>query len=463
MAPYVNTDGANPSGSLTPGPGGFLYSTTNEGGANGSGEIFKLQPDGSGFQVIYSFSARDSNGDNADGANPLYNSVTPGADGFLYSVAEYGGANGKGTVFRLAPDGSGFQTLYSFSGTSPRNTNGEYPQTTPIFGPDGFLYGTTVGGGPSGYGLLYRLTPIHTHLLWDTADGRASLWTVDIQGNVTISPTYGPYDSGRWQAKSLATGLDGRAHLLWTHPSDGAYSVWDITDPAHPNIMPTYGPYPGWSAAALTVGSDGLDRLLWNNTPSGTPSTGPSDLWTIRANGSFSFNRYGPYPTWSTAALASADGGVSHLLWHNTAGMASLWTVGPAGDFQYSPTYGPYSGWQTTSLAVGLQGERDLLWNHFSDGGASLWRVNAAGTPAVFPASGAYGPYSGYSCVAVTADPAGAAYLLWSQAATGHAAFWKLDSAGNVPGVGASTQANYGPYPDGHGGFWTPLAASAGP
>ena len=198
-------------------------------------------------------------------------------------------------------------------------------------------------------------------------------------------------------------------------------------------------------------------------SPSDRRSTGPAALWNLNSAGGFGYQLYGPYATWSVAALASSAGGISHLLWHNIAGQASLWTVGPTGDFLSSPTYGPYSGWQTTSLAVGLQGERELLWNHTADGAASLWRVNSAGGATVLPASGSYGPYSGYSCVAATADPAGVTYLLWSQPSTGHVAFWKLDVAGDVPGGGTSTQALYGPYPDGQGGFWSPVAAAAGP
>ena len=456
------TDGANPAAGLTPGPGGFLYGTTFFGGANKEGTVFKLQPNGSGFQVIYSFSALDGSDHNADGAAPYYSSVTVGADGLLYGSTYYGGPDDVGTVFRVAPDGTGFQTLHGF-GTNG-TADGSNGAGTPVFGPDGNLYGVTRQGGSGGNGILYRLGPVHTHLLWDTADGRASLWTIDIQGNVAVSPTYGPYSG--WKATALATGPDGHSHLLWAHPADGTYSVWDITDPAHPNILPTYGPYTGWSATALTVGSDGVDRLLWNDSQPayfGKDSPGPTSLWALTAMGDFNYQLYGPYNTWSTAALASSAGGVSHLLWRSTTGTASLWTVGLGGDFLYSPVYGPYPGWQTTSLAVGLQGERELLWTHAADGKASLWRVDAANHQTVFPTTGSYGPYSGYSCLAVTTDPAGTAYLLWSQPSTGHASFWKLDGAGDIPEVGSSTQSVYGPYADGHGGFWAPVAASAGP
>src|SRR5271169_5744839 len=44
-------DGAYPQGSLIQGPDGTLYGTTTAGGTNGSGTVFKINPDGSGYQV----------------------------------------------------------------------------------------------------------------------------------------------------------------------------------------------------------------------------------------------------------------------------------------------------------------------------------------------------------------------------------------------------------------------------
>ena len=46
------------------------------------------------------------------------------ADGFFYGTASSGGANGRGTIFRLATDGSGFQVLHTFSATTVNTTSG---------------------------------------------------------------------------------------------------------------------------------------------------------------------------------------------------------------------------------------------------------------------------------------------------------------------------------------------------
>ncbi len=70
-----------------------------------------------GYGVIHAFQTLDNNGHNADGAS-AYGALTPGGDGYLYSVNSNGGIYGGGTIFKLRPDGTGFQTLYSFSATN---------------------------------------------------------------------------------------------------------------------------------------------------------------------------------------------------------------------------------------------------------------------------------------------------------------------------------------------------------
>lgn len=91
--------------------------------------------------------------------------------GNLYGTASLGGIDancvidqfvGCGTVFRLARHGSSwtFNTLYGFLGGS----DGAYPETAVVFGPDGALYGTTAEGGTNGCfaegcGTVFKLRP----------------------------------------------------------------------------------------------------------------------------------------------------------------------------------------------------------------------------------------------------------------------------------------------------------------
>jgi uncharacterized repeat protein (TIGR03803 family) len=140
-------DGANPSfGYLIRDAKGNLYGTTENGGAYDVGTVFKLTPGGK-ETVLHSF---DYNG--TDGGAPATGLIRD-AKGNLYGTTSGGGASGWGTVFML--DKTGNETvLHSFTGS-----DGEVPFGSLLRDPQGNLYGTTFGGGSGGYGVVFELTP----------------------------------------------------------------------------------------------------------------------------------------------------------------------------------------------------------------------------------------------------------------------------------------------------------------
>ena len=88
---------------------------------NGDGTIFSIHTDGSGFQTLLSFNG--SNGAYPDGSLTLVGST-------LYGMTiGYGGGYAATTarIFSINTDGTGFQNLLSFSGTS-----GAYPGQNPM-------------------------------------------------------------------------------------------------------------------------------------------------------------------------------------------------------------------------------------------------------------------------------------------------------------------------------------------
>jgi hypothetical protein len=101
------------------------------------------------YTVIHTFTG------GTDGGQP-YSGLTMDAAGNLYGVASAGGIGNYGVVYKLAHTSGGwvFTTLYTFKG----GNDGAIPVATPIFGPDGALYGTTGGGGGGG-GTVYKLVP----------------------------------------------------------------------------------------------------------------------------------------------------------------------------------------------------------------------------------------------------------------------------------------------------------------
>jgi uncharacterized repeat protein (TIGR03803 family) len=94
--------------------GNTLYGTAYGGGTSGYGTLFKVNTDGTRFTTLYSFTATsDPLSSNSDGAGPE-GVVLSGNT--LYGNAAGGGTSGCGTLFKVNTDGTGFTTLYSFTG-----------------------------------------------------------------------------------------------------------------------------------------------------------------------------------------------------------------------------------------------------------------------------------------------------------------------------------------------------------
>lgn len=139
--------GADPQG-LTLLDDGNFYGTTTSGGAHNLGTVYKITS--TGVQtVLHSFAP------GLDGRTPVAG-LSPNRDGYLYGVTYYGGTNNFGTIFRIAPDGTGYATLHSFAGGA---ADGQYPGTKLRNVPDGTLYGSTGAGGASGLGTIFRYDP----------------------------------------------------------------------------------------------------------------------------------------------------------------------------------------------------------------------------------------------------------------------------------------------------------------
>ena len=148
-------DGINPQAGLIL-SGNTLYGTAYGGGSAGNGTVFKVNADGTGYAILYSFSQTDENYFNSDGANPQAGLIL--SNNTLYGTAYYGGSAGAGTVFKVNADGTGYTTLYSFSQTDMNgvNSDGAYPQAGLILSGN-TLYGTAYYGGSGGAGTVFSV------------------------------------------------------------------------------------------------------------------------------------------------------------------------------------------------------------------------------------------------------------------------------------------------------------------
>jgi uncharacterized repeat protein (TIGR03803 family) len=107
------------------------------------------------FTTLHSFA-----GGPADGAVP-YAGLVQATNGYLYGTTVGGGANGSGgvngggTIFKITPSGT-LTTFYSFCAQSGC-TDGAYPQAGIIQTTNGNLYGTTAGGGATDEGTAFKI------------------------------------------------------------------------------------------------------------------------------------------------------------------------------------------------------------------------------------------------------------------------------------------------------------------
>ena len=130
-------DGFFPYGLVQATDGNF-YGTTQNGGTNGRGTVFKITPSGT-LTTLHSFCAQTNC---ADGAQP-FAGLVQGTDGDFYGTTGTGGTS-YGTAFKITPGGT-LTTLYSFC-SQPNCTDGAAP-TALVQAANGDFYGTTGGGG----------------------------------------------------------------------------------------------------------------------------------------------------------------------------------------------------------------------------------------------------------------------------------------------------------------------------
>jgi uncharacterized repeat protein (TIGR03803 family) len=127
---------------------GALYGMTRVGGAADSGVVFRIDPDGSAFTILHSFTGGPSDGSNGSGSLIEY-------EGALYGMTFGGGSGNDGTVFKVSPDGGAFAVLHSFTG---HGSDGSWPFGS-LLVLDGVLYGMTYGGGANTYGTVFKVDP----------------------------------------------------------------------------------------------------------------------------------------------------------------------------------------------------------------------------------------------------------------------------------------------------------------
>jgi uncharacterized repeat protein (TIGR03803 family) len=228
-------DGADPRGGLTQASDGNLYGTTEDGGTNDDGVVFRITTNGV-LTPLYSFTGGH------DGSDPR-GGLVQANDGNLYGTTSDGGTNFNGTVFRITTNGI-FKTLYSFTG----GHDGTFPESTLVQAGDGKLYGTAYQGGISngiaGYGALFRittngiLTPLYSFTNGtDGADPVAGL-TQASDGNLYGTTEIGGTNSYGAIFRITTNGIFTRLYSF-TDGHDGAYPLATLVQAYDGNLYGT--------------------------------------------------------------------------------------------------------------------------------------------------------------------------------------------------------------------------------
>lgn len=181
--------------------GTFLYDIRFDGGINGGGSIFRIKPDGSEYNTLFNFE------DENTGLNPVGTLVLSGTT--LYGMTIFGGTHNMGIIFKIETNGTGFQRLLNFN-----YSNGALPYCSLIIS-GSTLYGLSQQGGTSGYGLIFKLqtdgTGYQTLLNFNGTNGWGPTGSLTISGSTLYGMTVrgGTHDLG----VVFAINTDGSEYL----------------------------------------------------------------------------------------------------------------------------------------------------------------------------------------------------------------------------------------------------------
>lgn len=250
------TDGSIPYGGLTLGFDGFFYATTQVGGTENAGTVFKMTSSGA-ITKLYDF----TNGN--DDSAPIF-TVLQGQDGNLYGVSEeqYNGQNGE--FFKVTPAGA-FTVVHDFDYTDGANPN------LPTQGTDGNFYGSAkLGGDPTcKCGTIYKITPSGVTTVLHDFKGYPN------DGTFPVGPlVQGP--DGFFYGVTYEGGANNQGTVFKINSSGTSYTVLHnflYRSPSFDGQLPYTG---------LTVGSDGN---LYGTTANGGAHSNAGVIFQITTSG----------------------------------------------------------------------------------------------------------------------------------------------------------------------------------
>jgi len=239
FSPGVNKNypNGNLPGNLAEGSDGKLYGTTLYGGVGGcngycgSGVLYRINKDGTGFQILHRFCSVTNCTDGGEGA------VVAAPDGNLYGASFSGGTGncgiyyiGCGTIYKVTPSTGKYEVVVNFD----QSTTGAFP-TNLALASDGTFYGLNFGTTSNN---LFQFIPT----------------TATLKTN----PVSFPFVNGLpARAGAVIQGPNGNFYGLYTVYGESGAGVYEVQpDGTNLQLFPFYTTVPGFPTG-LIVASDG--------------------------------------------------------------------------------------------------------------------------------------------------------------------------------------------------------------
>jgi len=292
FAPGANKNYPNGTlpGLMSEGPDGKIYGETlygGNGGCNGYcgyGVLYRVNRDGTGFQVVHKYCSETNCTDGFNGG-----ALVTGTDGNVYGTTYYGGTYNEGTIFKVTPSTGAYEVLTNFNLTLGENPSGM------VVASDGSFYGTSFGSQGE---MLFHYT--------------------ESTGQITVVPMNFPLFNGLPSSGSMLTiGASGNFYGIYGIYGREGSGVFEIEpDGSNLQLFSFYSTQAGaGSPQAMLLASDGN---FWVTNYNGTSGYGsiltisPADGTVIQTFSPFSSTAaVGAYP----AELIQAPNGV---LWGST-------------------------------------------------------------------------------------------------------------------------------------------------
>jgi uncharacterized repeat protein (TIGR03803 family) len=280
---------------------GNLYGTAFSDGAHFGGTVYKLSTTGK-LTALYNFT-----GLKGDGQEPYYGALLRDSKGNFYGSTIAGGVHdqfctlGCGTVYKVDPNGKE-TVLHAFTNTGEDGNN---PNAGLVQDSSGNVYGTTVSGGTSQSGIVFKVDPRGKETVFYSFTGgndggipQAGL-VVDSEGNL-----YGTTGTGGVGFSGTVFKLDpsGVETVLYafTGATDGGSPAAGVILDSAGNLYGTtqYGGTYGFGTV-FEVSPDGTETVLYSFT-GGADGSSPQFANLVRDEAG---NLYGTTP----------EGGARHI------------------------------------------------------------------------------------------------------------------------------------------------------